>query len=165
MKKLIVSILLLLPLGVFAQDMKIATVNTNEIFTVMPEVSDMENELVTMSKQFEQELKSMEDEYTRKYTDFMAQGDSLTENIKQLRMQEIQDIHTRIENFIPMANQAREKKQQELFVPIREKVQNAIKSVGEENGYTYMLDAQNLLYTGSKAIDATPQVKAKLGIK
>lgn len=165
MKKLIVSMLLLLPLGLFAQEVKIAMVNTNEIFTVMPEVSTMENELVEMAKQYEQELKIMEDEYTRKYTDFMAQGDSLTENIKQLRMQEIQGLHSRIENFYVMANESRTKKQEELMVPIREKIQKAIDTVGEENGYTYILNPGAILYVGKNAIDATDKVKAKLGIK
>lgn len=165
MKKLIVSMLLLLPLGLVAQEVKIAMVNTNEIFTVMPEVSTMENELVAMAKQYEQELKIMEDEYTRKYTDYMAQGDSLTENIKQLRMQEIQDLHSRIENFYVMANESRNKKQEELMVPIREKIQKAIDTVGEENGYTYILNPGALLYVSKNAVDATDKVKAKLGIR
>ncbi len=166
MKKLIVSMLMLFPLGLVAQEVKIAMVNTNEIFTVMPEVSVMENELAAMAKQYEQELKIMEDEYTRKYTDYMAQGDSLTDNIKQLRMQEIQDLQSRIENFYVMANETRSKKQEELMVPIREKIQKAIDVVGEENGYTYILNPGALLYMNKKAaVDATDKVKAKLGIK
>lgn len=41
---------------------------------------------------------------------------------------------------------------------------NAIKAVGDEKGYTYILDPQIVLYQGNTAVDATQFVKAKLGI-
>ncbi len=166
MKKIIVSILLLLPLGVMAQNMKIAVVNTQEVFNVMPEVSTLENEVVTMTKQYEDELKVMQDEYNRKYSELTAQGDTLTENIKKLRLQEIQDIEARIGNFVPMAQEAIQKKREELIIPIQEKINKAIKAVGDENSYTYILvnNPQIVLYSGSSAIDVTDKVKAKLGL-
>ena len=95
----------------------------------------------------------------------MSQQDSLTENIKLRRQQEIQDLETRIQNFVPVAQQEMQKKQQELYAPIQQKMQDAIKAVGDEKGYTYILNPQVLLYKGNDAVDATDFVKAKLGIK
>lgn len=165
MKKLVVLIFMLLPLaGVFAQD-KIAIVNTADIFNVMPEVSAVEKQLATLNEQYEKEFKTMQDEYTKKYSEYMSQQDSLTENIKLRRQQEIQDLETRIQNFVPVAQQEMQKKQQELYAPIQQKMQDAIKAVGDEKGYTYILNPQVLLYKGNNAIDATDFVKAKLGIK
>ncbi len=164
MKKLVVLIFMLLPLGVFAQD-KIAIVNTADIFNVMPEVSAVEKQLATLNEQYEKEFKTMQDEYTKKYSEYMSQQDSLTENIKLRRQQEIQDLETRIQNFVPVAQQEMQKKQQELYAPIQQKMQDAIKAVGDEKGYTYILNPQVLLYKGNNAIDATDLVKAKLGIK
>ena len=165
MKKLAVLILMLLPLGgVFAQD-KIAIVNTAEIFNAMPEVSAVEKQIATLNEQYEKEFKTMQDEYTKKYSEYMSQQDSLTENIKLRRQQEIQDLETRIQNFVPVAQQEMQKKQQELYAPIQQKMQDAIKAVGDEKGYTYILNPQVLLYKGNDAVDATDFVKAKLGIK
>ena len=164
MKKLIVLIFMLLPLGVFAQD-KIAIVNTADIFNIMPEVSAVEKQLATLNEQYEKEFKTMQDEYTKKYSEYMSKQDSLTENIKLRRQQEIQDLETRIQNFVPVAQQEIQKKQEELYTPIQKKIQDAIKAVGDEKGYTYIINPQVLLYTGSSAIDATPLVKAKLGLK
>lgn len=164
MKKLIVLIFMLLPLGVFAQD-KIAIVNTADIFNIMPEVSAVEKQLATLNEQYEKEFKTMQDEYTKKYLEYMSQQDSLTENIKLRRQQEIQDLETRIQNFVPVAQQEMQKKQQELYAPIQQKMQDAIKAVGDEKGYTYILNPQVLLYKGNDAVDATDFVKAKLGIK
>lgn len=164
MKKLVALIFMLLPLGVFAQD-KIAIVNTADIFNIMPEVSAVEKQLATLNEQYEKEFKTMQDEYTKKYSEYMSQQDSLTENIKLRRQQEIQDLETRIQNFVPVAQQEMQKKQQELYAPIQQKMQDAIKAVGDEKGYTYILNPQVLLYKGNNAIDATDFVKAKLGIK
>lgn len=165
MKKLIVSMLLLLPLGLAAQEMKIAIVNTQEVFGLLPELSDVESQIATFTKQYEDQMKGMEDEYNRKYADLTAQSDSLTENIRILRIQEIEDIRTRLENFIPTARQEIEKKQNELVAPLQEKIHRAIKEVADENGYTYVMSPQVMLYQGSSAIDATDKVKAKLGLK
>ncbi|MCL3850676.1 MULTISPECIES: OmpH family outer membrane protein [Parabacteroides] len=167
MKKLIILLLMILPLGVFAQDMKVAIVNTNELIPLMPEVTAMQETLKQMNDKYMGEMKTMQDEYEKKYADYIAQQDSLTENIKLRRMQELSDIEQRVQNFTQVARQDMDKKQQELFTPIQDKVRNAIKAVGDEKGYAYILDSNPgmVLYTGSSAIDATPFVKAKLGLK
>ncbi len=164
MKKLIVLLFMILPLGVMAQEIKIAYVNVQEVFMAMPEMSSIESQLATLNENYTNELKVMQDEYQKKYSDFVAQQDSLTENIKLRRMQEIEDVRTRIENFVPVAQQDMQKKQQELYQPVQEKIQKAISAVGDEKGYTYIIDPQVFLYRSNNAIDATPFVKSKLGI-
>ena len=164
MKKFIVSVMLLLPLGMVAQEIKIAVVNTGEIFNSMPEVEAMGKEVEAMTKQYEDYLLGLNEEYTKKMNELSTQGESLTENIRMLKVQEIQELQGRIESYYEYANQERTRKQEELFAPIQEKLFKAINEVGEENGYTYILNPQALLYTGSTAVDATDLVKAKLGL-
>ena len=156
MKKLIVLLLMILPLGAIAQEVKIAFVKTQEVF--------MEKQMADLNEKYRVELKQMQDEYQKKYSDFVAQQDSLTENIKLRRMQEIQDIQERMDNFVQVAQQDVQKKQQELLQPIQQKLHEAIQKVGEEKGYTYIIDPAALLYTGTNAVDATPFVRTKLGL-
>lgn len=165
MKKLIIFLLMMLPLGVFAQETKIAIVNTQDVLQVMPEFADLQKKMAAMEEEYKKEMQTMQDEYNKKYQDFVAQQDSLTENIKMRRMQELEDINQRTQNFVQVSRQDFEKKQGEMFMPIQEKLKNAIAAVGNEKGYTYVLDPQVVLFQGSTAIDATPLVKAKLGIK
>ena len=146
MKKLIVLLLMILPLGAIAQEVKIAFVKTQEVFMAMPEVSGMEKQMADLNEKYRVELKQMQDEYQKKYSDFVAQQDSLTENIKMRRMQELQDMEQRTQNFIQISQQDFQKKQGELFTPIQDKLKNAIKAVGDEKGYTYILDPQIVLY-------------------
>ncbi len=155
---------MILPLGAIAQEVKIAFVKTQEVFMAMPEVSSMEKQMADLNEKYKVELQQMQDEYQKKYSDFVAQQDSLTENIKLRRMQEIQDIQGRMDNFVQVAQQDVQKKQQELLQPIQQKLQDAIQKVGAEKGYTYIIDPAALLYTGTDAVDATPFVRTKLGL-
>ena len=164
MKKLIIFLLMMLPLGVFAQESKIAIVYTQEVIQAMPEFATMQKQMADMEAKYKNEMQVMQDEYNKKYSDFVAQQDSLTENIKMRRMQELQDMEQRTQNFIQISQQDFQKKQGELFTPIQDKLKNAIKAVGDEKGYTYILDPQIVLYQGNTAVDATQFVKAKLGI-
>ena len=167
MKKLIALLLMLLPFAgaVNAQEVKIAFVNTQEVFMALPEVADMQKKLEDLNAKYKKELETMQGEYQKKYSDFIAQQDSLTENIKVRRMQEVQDMQQRMDNFVQVAQQDVAKQQQDLLTPIQQKIQDAIKAVGAEKGYTYIIDPQVLLYQGSNAIDATQFVEAKLGLK
>ena len=143
---------------------KIAIVNTQEVIQAMPEFATMQKQMADMEAKYKNEMQVMQDEYNKKYSDFVAQQDSLTENIKMRRMQELQDMEQRTQNFIQISQQDFQKKQGELFTPIQDKLKNAIKAVGDEKGYTYILDPQIVLYQGNTAVDATQFVKAKLGI-
>ena len=164
MKKLIIFLLMMLPLGVFAQESKIAIVNTQEVIQAMPEFATMQKQMADMEAKYKNEMQVMQDEYNKKYSDFVAQQDSLTENIKMRRMQELQDMEQRTQNFIQISQQDFQKKQGELFTPIQQKLHEAIQKVGEEKGYTYIIDPAALLYTGTNAVDATPFVRTKLGL-
>ena len=163
MKKFIVLLLALLPMGAFSQEIKIAFVNFQEVFDVMPELNEAETKYAAISAQYQEQLNTLQTEYQSKYEEYMKIEADLTENLKLRRQQEIQDLGERIQNFIPQAQQDLEQEQAKLYTPIQEKVVNAIKSVGEEQGFA-ILNSQVLFHTGS-IIDATPLVKAKLGIR
>ncbi|HJA87301.1 MAG TPA: OmpH family outer membrane protein [Candidatus Parabacteroides intestinavium] len=167
MRKLIALLLVLLPFvgAANAQEAKIAFVNTQEVFMALPEVADMRKQIDDLNANYQKELETMQNEFQKKYSDFIAQQDSLTENIKVRRMQEVEDLRQRMDNFVQVAQQDVNKKQQELIAPIQQKMADAIKAVGTEQGYTYIIDPQVLLYTGPNAIDATPFVKTKLGLQ
>ena len=165
MKKIIVSLLLLLPLGLVAQEMKVAYVNTDEVFNLMPEVSAAESALEAMANQYRTMLESVQKDLEEKYQAFIAQQDSLTENIKAIRAQELESIQARGETIQQSFAQERQKKQEELMAPIYEKIEKAITQVGEEEGYLMILNPQAFLYKSKSLIDATAKVKAKMGLR
>lgn len=169
LKKLAIAFLFCtFAVSTFAQgDLKFAHINTQELFNIMPEKIEGEKNLEKASKEYEGELVKMQEEFKKKYTEFMAAADTLPEGIKVRRMQDVQELETRIQNFQQVAMQDLQKKQQEMLAPIMDKIKKAIEQVGNENGFIYIFDLSSspVLYHSSKSIDAMPLVKTKLGLK
>jgi outer membrane protein len=163
MKKIIISLLLILPMAVSAQ--KFGHINTQELFAQMPEVAQVRAKMDTIQSQYENQLASMNEEIQKKMQDYQAQEATLADAIKQIRQQELQEMQQRIQLFYQTAEQDIQKKQQELLAPVHEKMAKAIKAVGERDGYTYIFDSAAMVHIGTDANDVTPAVKKELGIK
>ena len=56
LKKIALVMLLALPMGVFAQNLKFGHINAQEIITVMPEFTKAQNDIQTLEKQLTAEL-------------------------------------------------------------------------------------------------------------
>jgi outer membrane protein len=163
LKKISLLALILLPLGMFAQD-KIAYFNPTEVIVLMPEYKQMQDSIQKTQAGNEAEMQIIREEYDRKYQAFMKDGETLSETIKIRRMQEIQDIEQRAATFSEQSQKQLQDLYQALLTPIQQKVRDAIQAVGKANGLTYILSAEALLYTATNAIDATPLVQKQLGL-
>lgn len=163
MKKFFIVIALMMPMLVSAQ--KFGHINTQELFTMMPEVAVVRQQMDTIQGQYETMLAGMQEEFQKKLQDYQAAEATMPEGIKSMRQQELQDMQARVQQFYQTADQDIQKKQQELLVPIQERMLKAIKTVGEKEGYTYIFDASTMVYVAPDAIDAMPSVKKELGIK
>lgn len=163
MKKIIIAMMLALPMIASAQ--KFGHINTQELFAQMPEVNQVKLKMDTIQNQYEMQMASMSEEFQRKYQDYQAQEATMPEAVKQIRQQELQEMQQRIQLFYQTAEQDIQKTQQDLLLPIHEKMAKAIKAVGEREGYTYIFDSAAMVHIGTDAIDATPAVKKELGIK
>ena len=161
-KKLLIIVLFALPFCAFAQtpQFKFGTVNTMEIFSAMPERD-------ALAKKYEDEFLKMQEEFGKKYKELMATQDSISipENIKARRQQELAELNQRIQNFQEVVQNDLAKQQQQLLAPVEKKMRDAIKAVGDEYKFTYLFDLNAVLYAGVGSEDATPLVKAKLGLK
>ena len=167
-KKLIIAVLCCLPMSLMAQTtFKFGTVNSAEIIAAMPERAAAEQQLQDLSKKYEDEFVKVQEEFQNKYKELQALGDTVPETIRMRRLQEVQESQQRIESFRTMAQEDIAKKQEELFIPIQQKLMDAIKAVGEEGKFTYIFDLTYpvVLYQGVGNEDITPLVKAKLGIQ
>ena len=163
MKKIIITMLLALPMLASAQ--KFGHINTQELFAQMPEVAQVKLKMDTINSQYETQLASMQEEIQKKYQDYQAQEATMSDAIKQIRQQELQDLQSRLQQFYQIAEQDIQRKQQELLTPVHEKMAKAIKAVGEREGYTYIFDSAAMVHIGADAQDVTPAVKKELGIK
>lgn len=165
MKKVVFMLLMCAPLTVLAQ--KFGHVNAQEIIQVMPEYTKAKTEIDALQQQYEADLKSMQEEFTKKVKDYEANAKTLPENIKQRREQELTEMQQKIQQSFQDNQQALSKASQEKMQAITMKVVDAIKAVGQEGGYVYVMDTNSGVpyISTTLSTDVTAQVKAKLGLK
>lgn len=163
MKKIVLIIALVLPVALSAQ--KLGHVNTQEVFSQMPELNKVRQQMDTLNSQYESQIASMQEEFSRKVADYQKAEATLADAVKQIRQQELAEMEQRIQLFYQTAQQDIQKKQQELLTPLHEKLTKAIQEVGEAHNFTYIFDSAAMAYISPDATDATPLVKQKLGIK
>lgn len=166
-KKILLAVVLALPFGVFAQ--KFGTVDLASLFEAMPEAAAMQTQLTDLSKKYEDEFAKLQEEVNKLYADYqtIAEDPNTPQSIKERRIQEIQERYQKVEQFRNTAQQDIERNQQTLMAPIQAKIQEAIKSVGTEGSFTFIMpnDPGMLPYVGADVVDVTPLVRTKLGIK
>lgn len=139
-KKIALVLLCALPFSLMAQEVKLGHVNSQEILTAMPERVTIEKTIKDLQDQWEKEMTKMREEYYAKMKEFQDKQATMPESIKQARQSEIAELEQRITTFQQTASTDLQKKQQELFTPVIDKVKKAINEVGSENGYLYLFD-------------------------
>jgi outer membrane protein len=134
---------------------------------LLPERDTIEKRIEELSKQWENEILKMREEYNTKITEFQQKQDSMPASIKEMRMREIQEIEQRISTIQQTAYNDLQQRQQQMLNPVIEKVRKAISEVAVEGNYTYIFDlsALSILYQSPKSNDITVGVKKKLGLK
>ena len=145
----------------------VAYVNTLDIINSMPDKTSATERLNTLSENYKQELQVMQNEYNKKYSDFITYQENLAESIKLRRMQELTDLENQIQEFTKIAQKDIEEHEQQLLEPIKLKVKEAIKTVGIDQNYTviYDLDNPSIMFVTPNAVDANPLVKSRLNIR
>lgn len=170
MKKLILtlSIVLVTSIASFAQ--KFAYVDTEYILGQIPEYKAAQAELDKTSIQWQKEIEAKYAEIDKMYKAYQAEQILLTDDMKKKREA---DIVAKEKDAKDLQKQRFGvdgelfKKRQELVKPIQDKVYNAVKAVAEKGGYSIIFDKSSdltMLYTSSK-LDKSDDVLAQLGYK
>ena len=167
MKKIKILLLILCVTISFAvnSQSKVAHVNTIKIMESMPAAIAAQTEIINFTKTYEESLKDMQkniEEISKRYG---AEESTQSKEVNERRMQELQEHQISIQNYYNQSQQDIKKKQLDVFMPINEKVLEAINTVVEALGLDYVFESpmQGLLV--SKGKDITEDVKKELGIE
>ncbi len=164
-KKILLAILVAFPMIAVAQSPKFGIVNTQTIIQDLPDFKEAREQIDSSSKKYEDEFKKLQEQMEKSYAEFQALAADTPESIKERRMQEIQDLDQKMQQFHATATQDIQRQQETLLAPIQEKVRQALTAVGKENNMTFIFENMMPVYTGTDVIDVTPLVRTKLGLK
>lgn len=142
----------------------IAYINSTELLESVPGKVEATKAIEDLNKKYKEELAIMQNEYNSKYTNFLANQNSLAESIKLRRMQELYELEQNISRFMKVAQEDVESQQKQLIEPLKEKMKEAVRQIGMEQGYTCIYDMSNpsIAFITPEAVDANSLVKSRL---
>jgi len=165
-KTIIIALMAILPFGAFAQ--KFGHINSMDIIPLMSEYKAAQTEMEELLKQYQDELNYMQTEYQKKEDDYFKNRETLPENIRTRREQELMDSQQKIREYLESCQMNKDQKEAQLMGDIENKVLKAIQAVGEEGGYVCIFNLAGGVVpfvSSTLTTDVTEAVKAKLGIK
>ena len=162
MKKILIMLMLLAPMATFAQ--KFGHVDAQSIMQSMPEFIKARGDLEALSKQYENDLKAMQDEIQRKADEYEKTKSTMNATKQQETEKAIQDLANKFQQAQQDNAQAFQKLQQEKMAPIQQKVFQAVENVGKNGGYVYIMDVSAGIPYISDTLskDVTADVKAEV---
>lgn len=165
MKKIILLLMFIVPMNALAQ--KFGHIRSMEIIASMPEYVKAQADIQTLKKQYDDEMKRTQNDLTKKFTEYQQEQANLPKNIQERRQKELQDLNEKGIQFQQDAKNLLEKAYQDMLQPIRKKLDEAIKAVGESGGFLYIfdLDRTEIPFVGAGSFDVTAEVKAQLGLQ
>lgn len=174
MKKIILLTLIALFLpfkgrlgGVFAQ-VQIGYLSYESVLKKMPAYAQAQQSLSELKTKYEQEATRGEEEFQRKFSEFLQGQKDFPENILVKRQAELQVLMETGIKFRQEAQQLLAKAERELMAGVESQLNDAIRVVGVEAGYAAILNTDNNqcpFVNPAIGEDVTKAVMRKLGIE
>lgn len=164
LKFLVIAALMFAGIQSATAQSKVAHINVQELIMSMPEMKSANTQLQKLSDAHKAEMQKMIAEYEAKIKSYNADASTVSDAIYKSRIQEVEDMKNRIQEYEQNATDDLMKKQEEMYKPIVEKSKAAIQKVAKAKGFEYVLDASQgkglVVFDGT---DLMADVKKELG--
>ena len=152
----------------FAQAVKFGYLSYGDVLRQMPEYAMAQQSVANLKAKYDQEATRSEEEFQRKFSEFLQGQKEFPENILIKRQAELQALMESSLKFRQEASELLSKAEQELMTTVRARLNEAIQAVGAEAGYGYILntdgDACPFIHP-QLGEDVTQAVRQKLGLE
>ena len=78
---------------------KLGYVNSQELLSIMPEMTKADADLKAFAKQYQDQLETMGKEFEKKGTDYQANEKTMSDAVKTVKQKELQDLEARIRDY------------------------------------------------------------------
>lgn len=145
---------------------KVGYINTAALWQIMPDKAIADTTLVKMKREFLGYLEQKQQTFENGVGIFKRDSASMSELIKKEKIEGLLKEQESIKNFPKQADTELNKKKEELYAPIKAKMQKAIDAVAAENNYDYITDVSfgHIIYAKNTEDNILPLVKKNLGL-
>lgn len=137
----------------------------NAILKAMPEYAEAQHQMADLRKKYEAEATYNEQTFKREFAEFLQGQKDFPQNILMKRQRSLQDAMEKNLSFRHEIDSLLHVAETEALAPVRKKLDDAIRTVGLEHGYEYILNTDAHAYPfihHAVAEDATAYVQGKL---
>lgn len=117
--------------------------SVDSVLHSLPDYTIAKHKLSDLKAKYDAEMKRVEDEFNTKYQFFLQDQQELAPSILQKRQAELQELMDKNVAFKAKARQLLQEAEEEAMSPIRDKVNTAIRLVGEKRGLAFVLNTDN----------------------
>lgn len=142
-KQLLFLFLLMMPFVAQAQQMllKFGYFNLSTLMKAVPEYATAQKNIADLRVKYEAETKRSEDEFNKKYEEFLDGQRDFAPTIMQKRQAELQDMMEKNIAFKKEAQRLLAQAEQDAMAPVKGKVLDAVRKLGQQRGYAFILNA------------------------
>ena len=106
----------------------------------MPDYATVQQQLADLRQQFQNETLRVEDEFNRKYEEFLEGQREFPQSILQKRQMELQELMDKNLAFKENSRKELEKAEQDLMAPLKIRLIEVLGKMGRERGYAFIID-------------------------
>ena len=106
----------------------------------MPDYAKAQQKIEDMKAQYQAETKRVEDEFNRKYEEFLEGQREFPKTILQKRQTELQELMERNIQFKEKSREELAQIEKETMAPLRIRLIELLGKIGREHGYAFIID-------------------------
>jgi outer membrane protein len=147
---------------------RVGYADTDYIFAQMPDSKQIESSLKATSDQLNTLITAKDDEWRKKFSEYVANQNTMLEAVRDNTLNEIEQMQENVKKLKEDAQNELQRKQQQLLIPVYQKIKKAIAEVAKENGYSFILSPRvggsSLVIYSDEKDDVSDLVLKKLGV-
>lgn len=134
---------------------KFGYVSYEKVFQMMPDYAIAQQNLDILRAKYADEAKRAEDEFNKKYEEFLDGQRDFPATILQKRQTELQELMAKNIAFKEEGRRLLEQAQEEAYAPLHQKLSNALQSVGSLRGLAFIINTDQ---------NACPYINPEMGM-
>ena len=141
MKKLILFFLLLASVPALAQsELKFGYLSYNAVLQAMPEYTAMQNDLAQLREKYEAEQKRVENDFNKKYEEFLDGQKSFPKTILQKRQSELQEMLDKSVAFKKESQRLLKQAEEDAMAPVMVRLAETLDTIGKARDYAFIVN-------------------------
>ena len=137
-----------------APTLKFGYLSYDSVFQAIPDYAVVQANMAQLREKYEAEQKRVEDDFNKKYEEFLDGQATFPQTILQKRQSELQEMLDKNIAFKKESQRLLCKAECEAKAPLKEKLNAALVKVGQERGLAFILNTD---------VNATPWLNPALG--